>query len=80
MARMNCKCGNLLSNSEAPNDVQLVVYTDREWDEITTPETLESWRIPMPTFDVWRCPKCERIYVFERGKAEAFRVYSLETE
>ena len=34
MARMTCTCGAELSNHEAPNDIQLRVYTDREWDEI----------------------------------------------
>lgn len=34
MARMTCTCGAVLSNQEAPNDIQLRVYTDREWDAI----------------------------------------------
>lgn len=28
--------------------------------------------------DVWRCPKCERIYVFEYGNHKAIKVYKLE--
>ena len=32
MAKMVCKCGTVLSTISAPNDVQLRVYTDREWD------------------------------------------------
>ena len=34
MARFQCKCGFNLSNSKAPNDIELVVYTDKEWDKI----------------------------------------------
>lgn len=30
MARMTCTCGAKLSNHEAPNDIQLRVYTDKE--------------------------------------------------
>ena len=30
MARMTCRCGADLSNQEAPNDIELVVYTDKE--------------------------------------------------
>lgn len=30
MARMTCTYGTELSNHEAPNDIQLRVYTDRE--------------------------------------------------
>ena len=34
MARMTCTCGAELNNHEAPNDIELVVYTDKEWSEI----------------------------------------------
>ena len=34
MAGMTCTCGAELSNHEVPNDIQLRVYTDREWYEI----------------------------------------------
>jgi hypothetical protein len=27
-----CKCGERLSAVEAPNDVQLCVYSDKEWE------------------------------------------------
>lgn len=27
-----CKCGEGLSTVEAPNDVQLRVYSDKEWE------------------------------------------------
>lgn len=65
MARFQCKCGETLSNSMAPNDIELRVYTDREWDQITNCETLDPVAIPFPKYDVWRCPSCERIYVFD---------------
>lgn len=78
MARMECKCGELLSNSQAPNDVQLRVYTDKEWDDMFQDDFIEPWKIPMPTYDVWRCPKCERIYVFKDGNDTAIKIYVLE--
>jgi hypothetical protein len=62
----------------APNDIQLRVYTDKEWDKILEQDTIETWEIPMPTYDVWRCPKCERIYIFEHGNDKAIKVYKLE--
>lgn len=34
MARMTCTCGAKLDNHEAPNDVELRVYTDKEWEDI----------------------------------------------
>ena len=78
MAKMTCKCGNELSNVESPNEVELKVYTDKEWDEIMEIDTLNTWEIPLPKYDVWRCPKCERIYVFNEKDNKASRVYSLE--
>lgn len=63
--RLQCICGETLSNSMAPNDIQLRVYTDKEWDDIINMGEIDSINIPDPKYDVWRCPKCERIYVFE---------------
>ena len=76
--RMNCICGEYLSSSEAPNDIQLRVYTDKEWDSILSVDTIEAWKFPLPRYDVWRCPKCERIYVFDDGSDKAIKVYKLE--
>ena len=80
MARIQCRCGELLSNSDAPNDVQLRVYTDKEWDDILSVDTIKTWEIPMPKCSVWKCPKCERIYVFEVGNDKAIKEYVLATE
>jgi hypothetical protein len=78
MARMNCVCGNVLSTVQAPNNIQLWVYTDKEWDAIMDCETLIPWEIPLPTYDVWMCPKCKRLYVFEKGNDTAIMTYVLE--
>jgi hypothetical protein len=78
MARFLCKCGETLSNSLAPNDIELKLYTDMEWDEIINQEVIDPLAIPEPKYDVWRCPKCERLYFFENGKDEAIKVYKLE--
>lgn len=78
MARLQCKCGETLSNSLAPNDVELRVYTDREWDEIINMGQIDAIDIPFPKREVWRCPKCERIYVFEGDTVK--KTYVLETE
>ena len=79
MARMVCSCGKLLSNGQSPNDIELWVYTDREWDEMFSGiDNIEPYRIPLPRREVWRCPKCESIYVFEHGKDKASVVYRPE--
>ena len=75
MASMICRCGYRMSTSAAPNDIQLRVYTDVEWDAMTSEEWIEGWRLPLPKHDVWRCPRCERIYVFEQGYGPPIAVY-----
>lgn len=67
MAKMNCKCGYILNTTQAPNDIQLRVYTDKEWEAILDCDIIEPWKIPLPKYDVWKCPECNRIYVFEEG-------------
>jgi hypothetical protein len=64
----------------APNDVQLRVYTDREWDEIINMCEINLINIPHPKYDVWRCPSCERLYVFEDFNEKAIKIYKLEQE
>ena len=78
MAKIICKCGCLLSNSESPNDIQLRVYTDKEWDNILERDCINTWMIPLPKKDVWRCPICKRIYVFEEGKDVPIMIYKPE--
>jgi len=34
MAHCLCECGERLTTVMAPNDIQLRVYTDKEWDDI----------------------------------------------
>lgn len=80
MARMQCRCGEILSNTLAPNDIQLKVFTDKEWDEIISIGEIDSVDLPDPKYDVWRCTQCKRIYVFEESNDEAIMVYKLETE
>lgn len=80
MAKVYCKCGELLSNSMAPNDIQLRVYTDKEWDVISEKGVMEFWEFPFPTYDIWRCPECERIYVFGSGGGRAIKVYVLDEQ
>ncbi|MCL2015788.1 MAG: hypothetical protein FWG68_06020 [Defluviitaleaceae bacterium] len=76
MANMYCKCGETLSTVMAPNDIQIRMYTDKEWDKILEVDTIESWKFPLPKNDVWRCPTCERLYFFEDNKV--IKTYALE--
>lgn len=77
MAGFLCRCGKILSNTQAPNDIQLRVYTDREWDEIINHEVIDPITMQRPKYDVWRCQKCERVYVFNKD-GSVKKVYALE--
>ncbi|NPC93240.1 hypothetical protein HOO54_13605 [Bacillus sp. WMMC1349] len=78
MARMQCKCGNHLSTVDAPNDVQLHIYTDKEWDVIINmADYLDPLSIPDPNKEVWRCIHCDRIYVFNEDNT-VNKVYVVE--
>lgn len=50
---MKCLYGMELSNHEAPNDVELVVYTDKEWEKICDCESIEPWNIPLQRYNVY---------------------------
>ena len=78
---MICRCGEKLSNTQAPNDIELTVYTDREWDEMFSGyDSIAPHEIPLPRYNVWRCPKCARIYVFEGSDSSPVMVYAIEKE
>jgi hypothetical protein len=77
LARFQCKCGEILSNSLAPNNIELRVFTDIEWDDIINSEVIDPINLPHPKYDVWRCPKCERVYVFNEENM-VIKVYTLE--
>jgi hypothetical protein len=64
MARFDCKCGTTLSNSVSPNNIELRVYTDKEWNEYMQGDFIDPIAIPSPKFDVWKCPGCQRVHVF----------------
>lgn len=66
--RFLCKCSRTLSNTLAPNDIELTVFTDKEWDDLINMGVVNSADLPDPKYFVWRCPDCERIYVFEGNR------------
>lgn len=78
MASMICKCGKRLTDFEAPNDIQFRVYSDFEWDKILECDTVNTWEIPDSQYQAWKCPECERVYLFNNEKDEAIKVYKLE--
>lgn len=78
MARMTCSCGAELNHQDSPNGIELVVYTDKEWDEICDCDCIHPWMIPSPKYEVWRCPVCKSIYVYKDGADIPAMIYRLE--
>ena len=76
MGKMQCRCGELLSSSP-PNDMRLLVYSSDEWDSVLS-AAAENRKPPRPQYDVWKCPKCGRIYVLGSGYGPPLRVYAIE--
>ena len=79
MASITCKCGMRLSNTEAPNDIQYHVYSDREWHKILEKDFVEMISFPMAEQDVWKCDNCNRLYVFNQT-GKVIKVYALESD
>ncbi|WP_083938152.1 hypothetical protein [Paenibacillus daejeonensis] len=80
MARFQCKCGKILSNTQCPNEIELHVFSDFQYEEITTlkPDEYGYINLPETLFDVWRCPTCERMHIFDGAKL--VKTYKIETE
>lgn len=74
-----CKCGNDMWNGEIPNDIEYTVFSDGRMNEILEKDTVDTiYLAQMNDYNVWRCPKCGRLYVFEKSKSEVLRVYKPE--
>ena len=82
MAGLKCTCGNGMWNGEQPNDIEIYMLSDREWDEITErDEHIMLMELPhIIKFEYWRCPECGRISVVNPKNGKKVRVYAIERE
>ena len=91
MARLACRCGYSMWNGNVPNDIEFTVFSDRRFCElIDNPPALSSDPVEfasdftdlmdMADYEVWRCPKCGRLYIFDKqsDSDKAQFVYKLE--
>lgn len=66
-------------NGNIPNDIEYWVYSDKQSDKILENDIISTLELGMSyDYNVWRCPKCNRLYVFENGRNEVIAVYKLE--
>lgn len=77
LAGYRCSCGFVISNVDSPNDIELLLFSEREWEDFYD-RNLNVKDIPNTQNDVWRCPECERLYFFERSKM--ILCYKIETD
>ena len=69
-------------NGLTPNDINVWCYTDRRLDEIMADDSVSTLKLAdLYDYEVWVCPCCKRLYVFENSERDRNRVkyvYALE--
>jgi len=67
MAKLQCRCGNLLSNSLVPSEIVLHLFTDKKMDEILVNDSIMTIELHNLSTELWRCPNCDRVYKFDEN-------------
>ena len=66
MAHLVCKCGHDMWNGESPNDIEFWVFSDKTMDEMSYEDNIPFLSLfNKEDYNVWLCPKCRRLYVFD---------------
>ena len=79
MARILCKCGTHMWNGETPNDIQFWAYSDRMMDKIREKDTVDVIELSsMENFEIWLCPDCKRLHIFDPNSLSVKCTYKLE--
>lgn len=81
MARILCLCGETLSNSESPNDIEIYCFPDRQFFELTESGQTDFENIADvdPEITIWKCPSCGRLLLF-MGESNRPVVYKIEKD
>lgn len=83
MSRLACKCGEWMWNGNTPNDINLWVYTDKQLCTILEEDSISTIALAnLHNYEVWCCPKCKRLYVFDEDGygVEPKYIYRLEED
>lgn len=90
MARLTCKCGFTMWNGSTPNGIEFTAFSDARLCRLedalpalpSDPLFLLMDLMDQADYEVWRCPQCRRLYVFDRqdGSDRASYIYRLETD
>lgn len=76
MSKFPCVCGATLSNHQFPNDIEIIFYSNREWEKVICCDSIDD--IPDPEWNVWKCDRCERLHFFKDNKL--IKTYVIEKE
>jgi hypothetical protein len=87
--RMICVCGTMLSNVGQPNDTEHLMMTSKSIEtlqdladeEVAKEGTIDLWPEHWEqngAVEVWKCHKCDRLYVDPNGPADQVVVYAIE--
>ena len=64
MSKMCCQCGEVLSNSIVPNDIEWNIYKKKDFENWIEKDYFE-YTEEYEDFDYfWLCPKCQRAHVW----------------
>lgn len=91
MAHLDCRCGYSMWNGATPNNIEFYAFSDIRYCELVDKPPFFSgdpdrflyeimdW-MDMADYEIWRCPECGRLYVFDRqdDPVRVKYVYKLE--
>lgn len=78
MARITCRCGRALSNSNHP-EVEYQVFNDAEWHRLMASKINDPLvDIEWPELSFWKCSRCGRLHLFNGDSDMPIAVYVIE--
>lgn len=84
MGQWVCRCGQTINDHIFPDKNTYHVFSEELWNEISEMADEEgkiNWMdIPIPTYDMYRCPNCGRIMLFGEQEDSSFTSYRKESD
>ena len=71
MAEMECECGENLFITSEDSDITLWAFPDGQLEEILATGQAGQLDLTDAKFEIWRCPKCKRLYIFTYPSEQA---------
>jgi hypothetical protein len=73
MPKMKCKCGAILNFSDIPCALEYLFIADVEYDALS--ELIDHQALYMKMKSFFKCPNCERVWIFWDGLQECATEY-----